>query len=432
MIKVQNSEKLLPDFLMESAHFYFALLDVEGVLLDANELLLGKSGLALNKNFYQALDQESSKDFAEMLDQMISKPQDSKNILLNFPQKSPNQSHSVWWEFSMVLNDEMDIVGLVGLGVSLKFLEQELPWEKMAEILHFGKVEIDLEFSITHLDEKVVQWLGTSSGSLLGQSILNPQLVDFTPATQEKIKQLDLHSQPLFLKIPAQFPNRMALAGLLSRHSHGYTFLLSPSKRVHKSHLSFQPFSGSQLAAIQGIVWVVDRNFTIVQQNQSAFEFSKNRALEDLKPGAPFSSIWAGKRQDQVNKAIAQSFDGNVRTVDVRIEGEIETMFWNIRTSPIFDAYGYAEGILIQAIDVTKFYSRIRQLEVENHDLKDLALKPSHILRSPLSSMLGLLDLIDHQKLDEENKKYFSYLKPLAQELDEVIRNNAKKMAALD
>ncbi|WP_297338212.1 PAS domain-containing protein [Algoriphagus sp.] len=430
MIKVQNSEQLLPDFLMESSHFYFALLDVEGLLLDANDLLLNKSNLKLNDNFFSGLDQESSVDFSELLDQMISRPQDARNIVLNFP--VGDKSHSVWWEFSMVLNSEMDIVGLVGLGVSLKFLEQELPWERMAEILHFGKIEIDSEFKIKHLDKKVIKWLDSSSDTFLNQSILNSTTFAFTPSEQEKIQNLEINDQPLFLKIPAQFPNRVALAGLLSKHSNGFTFLLSPSKRIHKSQPSIAPFSASQLAAIQGAVWVVDRQFTIVQQNQAAVDFSKNIDLDELKTGTPFSSQWAGKRQDQVNKAIVQAFEGNERTVDVRIDFKKDISFWNVRTSPILDDYGQTEGILIQVIDVTKFYSRIRQLEVETHELKELALKPSHILRSPLSSMLGLLDLIDHHKLDEENKKYFSYLKPLAQELDEVIRSNAKKMASLD
>jgi bifunctional ADP-heptose synthase (sugar kinase/adenylyltransferase) len=46
--------------------------------------------------------------------------------------------------------------------------------------------------------------------------------------------------------------------------------------------------------------------------------------------------------------------------------------------------------------------------------------------------MLGLLDLIDPKQLDSENQKYFSYLKPLAKELDEVIRTNAKRMSNLN
>ncbi|MFT6895293.1 MAG: hypothetical protein ACJAWX_002911, partial [Algoriphagus sp.] len=51
---------------------------------------------------------------------------------------------------------------------------------------------------------------------------------------------------------------------------------------------------------------------------------------------------------------------------------------------------------------------------------------------SPLSSMLGLLDLIDPNQLDFENQKYFSYLKPLAKKLDEVIRTNAKQISSFD
>ena len=87
---------------------------------------------------------------------------------------------------------------------------------------------------------------------------------------------------------------------------------------------------------------------------------------------------------------------------------------------------------MIQGIDQSVLYNRINLQEKEIQTLRELAIRPSHILRSPLSSMLGLLDLIDYRKLDEENQKYISYLKPLAQELDEVIRNNAKKMSQLD
>jgi hypothetical protein len=40
--------------------------------------------------------------------------------------------------------------------------------------------------------------------------------------------------------------------------------------------------------------------------------------------------------------------------------------------------------------------------------------------------------LIDPNQLDSENQKYFSYLKPLAKKLDEVIRTNAKQISRFD
>ena len=73
-----------------------------------------------------------------------------------------------------------------------------------------------------------------------------------------------------------------------------------------------------------------------------------------------------------------------------------------------------------------------KRVEEKNKLLREVAYIQSHLLRSPLSSMLGLLDLIDKKQLDAENTKYFSYLKPLAQELDMVIRENARKVNEFD
>jgi signal transduction histidine kinase len=105
---------------------------------------------------------------------------------------------------------------------------------------------------------------------------------------------------------------------------------------------------------------------------------------------------------------------------------------WRVGIKPVYDLNGIFQSILIQAFDLSALNQRFNNLQKENQNLQEMALRPSHILRSPLSSMLGLLDLIDQKQLDPENQKYFSYLKPLAKELDNVIRSNAKKMSALN
>jgi signal transduction histidine kinase len=88
--------------------------------------------------------------------------------------------------------------------------------------------------------------------------------------------------------------------------------------------------------------------------------------------------------------------------------------------------------VLVNGIELNRLSKRLSKLESENSLLRELFMKLSHILRSPLSSMLGLLDLIDPNQLDFENQKYFSYLKPLAKKLDEVIRTNAKQISSSD
>ena len=87
------------------------------------------------------------------------------------------------------------------------------------------------------------------------------------------------------------------------------------------------------------------------------------------------------------------------------------------------------EGVILQVFDITFLKSQVIQVNRENERLRELALSPSHILRGPLSSIIGILELIDAKQLDKENQKLFSYLKPLTKELDQTIRLHAKKMS---
>ena len=85
---------------------------------------------------------------------------------------------------------------------------------------------------------------------------------------------------------------------------------------------------------------------------------------------------------------------------------------------------------MIHAVDLTSLKAALMRSNRENERLRELALSPSHILRGPLSSMIGLLELIDAKQLDKENQNLFRYLKPLTKELDQTIRQHAKKMSA--
>lgn len=87
---------------------------------------------------------------------------------------------------------------------------------------------------------------------------------------------------------------------------------------------------------------------------------------------------------------------------------------------------------MIQLLDISGLKKQIFTLHKEIDRLKEVAFLPSHIYRGPLSSMIGILELIDENQLGEENKKLFGYLKPLAHELDQSIRLQAKNFRQED
>lgn len=64
----------------------------------------------------------------------------------------------------------------------------------------------------------------------------------------------------------------------------------------------------------------------------------------------------------------------------------------------------------------------VGKLEARNNELDNLVYKISHDIRSPLSSMLGLLDLIKQKTLDEEVAQMIDFVENRAQRLDGFIR----------
>ncbi len=182
-----------------------------------------------------------------------------------------------------------------------------------------------------------------------------------------------------------------------------------------------------------GAVWVINSVFEFVQQNETA---SKTVEIWTGRYDAHLFSTILRSNPDELmrlNKFFEKAFEGKVSDIELKINPiNSQATYWYVGTKPIFDSVGLVSSVLVNGIELNRLSKRLSKLESENSLLRELFMKLSHILRSPLSSMLGLLDLIDPNQLDFENQKYFSYLKPLAKKLDEVIRTNAKQISSSD
>ena len=72
---------------------------------------------------------------------------------------------------------------------------------------------------------------------------------------------------------------------------------------------------------------------------------------------------------------------------------------------------------------------RTEELEIKNRRLTEYAFINSHLLRGPLSRILGLINLINQTSLSEKEKEIIQHLDVAGTELDEVI---AKINKAID
>jgi len=63
----------------------------------------------------------------------------------------------------------------------------------------------------------------------------------------------------------------------------------------------------------------------------------------------------------------------------------------------------------------------IEDLTIRNNDLNQFAYITSHNLRAPLSNLIGLIDILNYEKLDEYNRSIVELFKDSAQKLNETI-----------
>ncbi|MBA4056989.1 MAG: hypothetical protein C0490_19900, partial [Marivirga sp.] len=66
------------------------------------------------------------------------------------------------------------------------------------------------------------------------------------------------------------------------------------------------------------------------------------------------------------------------------------------------------------------------ELIKHNNELRQFSYTVSHNLRGPVASLLGLIELIDGDKLDESDQEVFSYIASSAEQLDQIIRDLTK------
>lgn len=426
MIKTTNIKNLIPEFLLESEHFSTLLLDVEGNVLSASNTYGSDLSVGGQENFIDQLDKSSQILFSEVLEQLLGSPKEKKQILLTPKVGRDKNVEALWWEFSVITDCEMDILGVVGVGVDLRFFEQEMPCMSLIDLLRFGNIRLSQELIVEDFDDKVGDWLAIGSSELVGNG------EQFLSEIPHKLVNLGSSNKPscLVLKDPHTRIEFSAIFLILNNVPH---LLILPRARTSNWQNLVLPFSDTQLNSITGAVWVINSAFEFIQQNEAASETIER--WTGRSDAHSFSTILRSNPDElrRLNKFFEKAFEGKVSDIELKINPiNSQATYWYVGIKPIFDSVGLVSSVLVNGIELNRLSKRLSKLESENSLLRELVMKPSHILRSPLSSMLGLLDLIDPNQLNSENQKYFSYLKPLAKELDEVIRTNSKQISSFD
>ncbi len=170
-------------------------------------------------------------------------------------------------------------------------------------------------------------------------------------------------------------------------------------------------------------MWVVDvqtlqfldvNKATVDHYGYSREEFL-SMTLKDIRPPEELATLEASLIEDQMRPN-----DPSSRIVLHKLKkGELRNV--EVQVSPI--NYQGRKANIVIATDLTETLSHIKAIEDQNDRLKEISWIQSHVVRAPLSRMMGLIPLLkDLDETEEEKEKMIDFILLSAHELDEIIK----------
>lgn len=196
---------------------------------------------------------------------------------------------------------------------------------------------------------------------------------------------------------------------------HKYILSLKESEKRYISLFDFSP--APMYVFDQDSLKFLDVNEAAVRHYGYSKEEFLSMTLKDIRP----ESEWE-KLRKSINNFSPEYYKGPF--IHRKKSGEVIEV--DIVSNRINFKGENAEIVL--ATDITEKLHHMRAIEKQNIELKDIAWTQSHVVRAPLARMMGLIDLLKKEKLNEvEKKKYLEYVCEAAEEIDSVVKDIVSK-----
>lgn len=438
MLKVKEIEAIVPAFFKNSDLIYVCVLDIEGQVYYASKKFeqLFETGFTeiFEKNFVETLKKGVQTDIHDLLMSVIEKP--NHNTQVEFL----HGNSLIKWEFSVLKNEEGDFSGILGLGhpksnhYQIGHAESSFP--KSVNPITDIFMQLDHSWEIVSANDQAEKYFNQKEENLLGKSIwqIYPDQNIYRFALEfKKAKE----SKTLRVFEDFSIVNGRWYKVYVIPRPVGLDLVLKDISEVQKLSQEYKQVNCNLQTVIENSeenIFFVGKDLRILGFNSKAEKLVKCHFSKNMKIGDKFLAYLMEGMDEEFLKHVERIFEGN----RIEFEKEVlhqkygEKIWFTHKFFPLVSADQKIIGFVYSCKDIHEEKIQTNKLNNQNRLMREILHTQSTTLRSPLSSILGLLELIDKNQLDKENKKYFSYLKPLAQELDQTIRNNSKQVSDLD
>ena len=446
-LKIEKSEKRFKG-LVQNGSDLVTIFDLEGNLQYASPTSLKVFGMSpevlIAKNVFEYIHPDDKEEVSASL--LLLKSE--KQLVLK-PYRFKHSDGSWRWLETFVTNlmDDPSVEGMVGNSKDIsprivaeeKLKISEAYYRGFYESLTSYIIRTDMEGNYTYVNKKFVEEFGWlhPKGEILGSNCF-PSIMEYDLkkmeetvvrciAEPEKVFKVEIDKQSrdgLIIVTLWEFvcvtdaegvPYEIQCMGL------NITDQIKAEKEVKESeqrytdlfHLSPQPQFVYETDTLR---FLAVNDATIAHYGYSHQEFMK-MSIEEIRPKSELPKLKAILKQPQKNGRYS------LRGDFVHSKKNGEEILVEVRSNMI--TYLGKEAKVVLVTDITERRQYVRAMEAQNKKLKKIAWTQSHVVRSPLTNIMGLAEMLKNDGAsfsEKEKEEFLDHLLFSANTLDEVIR----------
>ena len=172
----------------------------------------------------------------------------------------------------------------------------------------------------------------------------------------------------------------------------------------------------------------VDSNYKILHFNQLADKRIKDSFNKQIQIGEDFRTYLHARRENEFAISFSKAISGERcgYEAEVSFNGFGPKAWHQLEFIPIYND----ESVLIGVSMITTNIEKKKKAQIKNEQyskaLEDIAWRDSHLLRAPISNLLGITGLLNESAItvsEDSRKQLLLHIETEVQKLDQVIRS---------
>jgi PAS domain S-box-containing protein len=166
---------------------------------------------------------------------------------------------------------------------------------------------------------------------------------------------------------------------------------------------------------------LIGADMSILYFNKALSEFLRNYHHEEIAIGLSVLDFVADDFLETFTRSFNKALSGQHVNLEHSLEHAGETIWWQFNYSPAYDKFGKIIGVSYSALDVSDLKKSQIDADQKRDALNRIALVQSHDIRGPLSSIIGLVELLKLSDLQQVREEILM-LEQAVKDLDGSIR----------